>query len=135
MCPAKNSGLAVAHKHPKLGWFYFDKTNGKEYGPFPHEKAALEAATPSPLGNVPTVEKKGPVLVEKPGKLYWAKCTDSSRVQRLAPGRLGLDPVHEHGDGKWFFYDKSWMMECGPYPTKQEAQTWCSRFSAGEIGG
>ena len=31
------------------------------------------------------------------------------------------DPVHQNGDGKWYFWDETWADECGPYDTRADA--------------
>ena len=29
------------------------------------------------------------------------------------------NPLHEHKDGSWWFYEATWNMERGPYPTEE----------------
>jgi len=31
------------------------------------------------------------------------------------------NPIHEHEDGSWWFYDECWQMENGPFTTFEEA--------------
>jgi len=45
-----------------------------------------------------------------------------------------LPPVHQHVDGKWYWYDESWTDECGPYDTQAEAQEACLRYCREELG-
>ncbi len=32
------------------------------------------------------------------------------------------NPVHEHKDGTWWFYEETWTFENGPFPTYEEAE-------------
>jgi hypothetical protein len=34
---------------------------------------------------------------------------------------LNGNPLHEHKDGKWWFYEETWAFENGPFPTFEEA--------------
>lgn len=33
------------------------------------------------------------------------------------------DPVHQHKDGTWWFYDELWVDEYGPFKDEAEAKT------------
>lgn len=35
----------------------------------------------------------------------------------------GRDPVTQHPDGSWWFWDEVWADELGPYKTESEART------------
>jgi hypothetical protein len=32
------------------------------------------------------------------------------------------NPLHEHKDGTWWFYEETWAFENGPFPTYEEAE-------------
>lgn len=38
------------------------------------------------------------------------------------------NPLHQHNDGTWWFYEESWSMESGPYPTKVDAEIWLAEY-------
>ena len=33
----------------------------------------------------------------------------------------GENPLHEHADGTWWFYDATWVAEAGPFLTSEDA--------------
>jgi hypothetical protein len=35
---------------------------------------------------------------------------------------LNGNPLHEHRDGTWWFYEETWVFENGPFPTFEEAE-------------
>jgi hypothetical protein len=44
------------------------------------------------------------------------------------------DPVHQE-EGKWFFYDESWVDRYGPYDTEEEARGMLSRYISEVLEG
>ena len=38
-----------------------------------------------------------------------------------ATGPWDANPVHQHKDGTWWWYDETWADENGPYETKDAA--------------
>lgn len=38
------------------------------------------------------------------------------------------DPVHQHEDGSWYFYDEVWTNEYGPYPSKEKCDAALSNY-------
>lgn len=42
------------------------------------------------------------------------------------------DPVNQHEDGTWWFYEESWTEQYGPYKTEEEAREqldiYCERY-------
>lgn len=33
----------------------------------------------------------------------------------------GADPLHQHDDGTWWFYEETWTLENGPFDAKEDA--------------
>lgn len=31
------------------------------------------------------------------------------------------DPIHQHADGTWWWYEETWTTESGPYPSRNDA--------------
>lgn len=38
------------------------------------------------------------------------------------------NPLHQHKDGTWWFYEETWSMESGPYLTKIDAEIWLGEY-------
>lgn len=38
------------------------------------------------------------------------------------------NPVHQHADGDWYFYDETWAFEHGPFKTELEAEDRCGWY-------
>lgn len=43
----------------------------------------------------------------------------------------GNDPLHEHEDGTFWFYEETWAMENGPFPTYEEAYNALAEYCLG----
>lgn len=38
------------------------------------------------------------------------------------------NPVHQHSDGTWWFYEEAWADENGPYQTQEKANSECDQY-------
>lgn len=53
-----------------------------------------------------------------------AKTEDLKPAERPACNYSGDgNPLHEHEDGTWWYFDEAWDLENGPFPTQQSAYT------------
>jgi len=43
----------------------------------------------------------------------------------------GSDPLHQHEDESWWFYEETWSMENGPFPTYDEAYNALAEYCLG----
>jgi hypothetical protein len=43
----------------------------------------------------------------------------------------GPDPLHEHADGTFWFYEETWSLENGPFPTYDEAYNALAEYCVG----
>jgi hypothetical protein len=43
----------------------------------------------------------------------------------------GPDPLHEHADGTFWFYEETWSLENGPFPTYDEAYDALAEYCVG----
>lgn len=50
------------------------------------------------------------------------------------PIRLTPNPVHQHEDGTWWFYNEIWADECGPFETKALSEAACVKYAEMELG-
>lgn len=37
-------------------------------------------------------------------------------------------PVHQHGDGTWWYYDETWAQELGPFTDEAECRASCKLY-------
>ncbi len=68
------------------------------------------------------------------------RCLDDMRrslskltCPKNSPGS-GSDPVHEHTDGRWWFWDETWADELGPFKDRVEANTACKDYADQLLG-
>ena len=45
-----------------------------------------------------------------------------------------LEPIHQHDDGSWWWYDETWVEEHGPYSTIEEANLAITKYCREELG-
>lgn len=38
------------------------------------------------------------------------------------------NPVHQHSDGSWWFYDETWSQELGPFSSEQLCKDSCKKY-------
>ena len=50
----------------------------------------------------------------------YPKCQASAWVHNE---KGNIDPVHQHLDDSWWWYDETWASECGPFPNREDAET------------
>ncbi len=41
----------------------------------------------------------------------------------------GVNPVHPHEDGTWWWYDEVWIEEFGPFASKEDADNSCITYA------
>lgn len=41
----------------------------------------------------------------------------------------GTDPVHQHADGCWYYFDETWFDEHGPYPSEFAARSGLRQYA------
>jgi hypothetical protein len=45
-----------------------------------------------------------------------------------------INPVHQEGDGKWWFWIETWADRIGPYETKEQAESELTRYCQEVLG-
>jgi hypothetical protein len=53
---------------------------------------------------------------------------------RLVARTVTADPIHEHVDGSWWFWDETWADELGPFKDRPEAQKECDTYANQLLG-
>lgn len=101
-----------------------------------------------PKGHVPTEEEQeanrflieewdwGFILFESPcniddylkTKLPCDKCGGDKETGHQGQCPVKANPVHQHKDKSWWFYDELWCDEYGPYDTEQSCITGLKKY-------
>ena len=66
---------------------------------------------------------------------YWSSTKGESEhqcswISERKPG----DPIHQHADKTWWWYDETWTDEYGPFATREEAEANCGAYAREVLG-
>jgi hypothetical protein len=64
-----------------------------------------------------------PVVIKGYGELAEASILKTAEEPECTFPTGHSDPLHEHKDQTWWFYDVTWTFEQGPFPTKEAGYT------------
>jgi hypothetical protein len=114
MVVAKGQGGIVAHVILADGEALPQNLNSEKVVVYRRGKSTnMELMLAKPLGVL-----ADPELLRNPSKLI---CNFEG----------GPDPLHEHGDGTFWFYEETWTLENGPFPTYDEAYNALAEYCVG----
>lgn len=65
----------------------------------------------------------------------WASHTRTECSGSLSLTDAGWpDPVHQHKDGSWFWFEETWSDEYGPFTSRDDAEESCKRYVREVLG-